>query len=294
MKQGKFEAGRKTEAPEQGEGKRRPDWLLILLPVLVVAALAAILVLSAGRANVEEPETEGMSKSETLELYRWLSEVLGQNDMVLTLVADDSSLGIDPIVLTVPPSLSRVQVDLAGLEADLEVGLGKIGILRYNVDPKRYVSLDLTALRRLAEQTEGLHRRNFQESFAVLENHSVGDGEVHELVLNTGHEGRAVSAEQIYDALVEAYYRGEMSVTLRYEARDPKPLDVDALWEKYCVPPVDAVLNETDFSITPDIPGYGFDKEELQRLIDKADVGTPFRLTLKPIQAERTAAGAVR
>ncbi|MBR7010457.1 MAG: VanW family protein [Oscillospiraceae bacterium] len=290
MKQGKFQAGRKPEGAEKTGERRRPDWLLILVPILVIAALAAIVFLNAGSGNVEETLDEGMSKSDTLNLYRWMAGVLEQHDMVLTLKADDPELEIPPITLTVPPAMSRVQVDLAGLEADLDRGVGRVGFLRYSVDPKQYISLDRAALRRLAEQTEGIQRRDFQESFAVLDSHSIGEDEVHELVVNVGSKGRAVSAEAIYEALLEAYYRAELSPVLSYEARDPKPLDADALWKEFCVPPVDAVLNETDFSITPDIPGYGFDKAELEALLPMADEGTAYRLLLRPVQAERTAA----
>ena len=290
MKQGKFEAKRGPQGAEQTEERRRPDWLLILLPILVVAVLAVILLAGRSGGSQAETETAGMTRTDTMNLYRWLSGVLENNDMILTLRPDDPTGQEQPVVLTVPPSMSRVRVDLDGLEADLEAGVGRVSFLHYNTDPSRYVSLDRGALRRLAEQVEAEHGQSFQQSFADLKTSSVGAGEVHELVVNVGREGRAVSADKIYETLLDAYYHGEMSPTIDFEVKYPEALDAQAIWDAYSVPAVDAELDMTTFAVKPDIPGYGFDLEALEQLLSEAEAGKAYVLPMRPIQAERTAA----
>ena len=74
MKQGKFEAGRRAVKPEeegkQSAGRRRPDWLLFAVPVLVLAALAAIFFVGLGREQTAATEPVGLTMEETMEMYR--------------------------------------------------------------------------------------------------------------------------------------------------------------------------------------------------------------------------------
>ena len=119
MKQGRFQAGRR-EKPEEERSRRRFDWLLIAIPTLVLGALAAILFVTLGnRGQSEGNEAVGFSKEETIEQYRNLAAVIERSDMVLTLLPDDPEATDDPIVMTIPPDVSCVRVDLNGLTEDI-------------------------------------------------------------------------------------------------------------------------------------------------------------------------------
>ena len=216
MKKGKFEAkGRGPQLVEQTERKRRrlPRWLLVALPVLLLALGG----LQAHWLLTPAPETKApgsMIKEETVADYQRLAEKLEKQDMTLVLYPDDSSSHDVPIVLTLTPAQSRVRVDLTGLEKDLEDEVGKVARGRYVVNPEDYISLDRLALRELAEQTEQEWARPYLPSFAGLSSHLEGDRSYEELTVNVGMAGREISADEIYETLLRAYYAGELSPTM--------------------------------------------------------------------------------
>ena len=257
----------------------------------MLAALAAILFLSHSRSETAATtEPEGLTREETMNLYRWIANLVEREDMVLTLEPDDPEAGEEPIVLTIPPAESRVRVDLGGLEADLDEGMGEYSFRRYHVDPSRYLSLDRSALRALAEQTAAACNQPYQGSFAAVETRSLGQSEAHVLVVNPGRTGRQISADAIFDALMAAYQTGEMAPSIPYAVRVPEALDLEAIHRELCTDPVNATLDDQTFAITPEIPGYGFEPEELEQLLEGAEPGKADTLTLHVIEPEITAA----
>ena len=289
MKQGKFEAGRRA-APE-GEGpRRRFDWLLILVPVLILGALAAILILTLGnRGTAEGEEQTGFTKQELIEQFRNLSYTIENNNMELTLLPADPEATDEPIVLTVPTSVSCIRVDLNGLTEDLKDGVGKVRWNRYAVDAKSYLSLDKNAVMELAEQIERRYAKEYLESFAKVITIRTGSEEVHVLDVNKGQRGVEITGQAIFDALMDAYVAGDLHPTLRYETREPEPLDAVSVRADCTTEPRDAELNMTTFEITRELPGFGIDLEELEAVLEEAEEGKAYQLTLHELPAAVTA-----
>lgn len=309
MKQGKFEAARKKPKPPKvpetpaeqkaaseaevtaaapgAEPRRRRDWLLIAVPIIVVLAVAAIVLLCLRQNQAERSAPVGMTKEETLEHFRQLAETLEQSDMVLTLKPDDPAGG-EPYVFTLTPAQSMVRVDLAGLEADLEEGVGKVARGRYDADPAAYISLDRAALRSLVKQAAEACNQPFLESFSGV----VGTGGQQEqkmLVLNPGQRGRAISEEAIYFSLLSAYCRGSLAPRLNYQTRLPKALDAEELWLRYCTAPTDAVMNSKTFEITPEVLGYGVPRQQLTEALARLEEGKALVLPMGELLPEVTA-----
>ena len=288
MAKGKFEVGR-SDSPENSRSGRSFDWLLIMLPVLVLASLALILLVTMrGFEPAEGDDIRGYTKEELTEQYQNLSQTIEKSNMVLTLLPEDPEAKDAPIQLTVPPSLSRVRVDLNGLASDLEDGLGQVSRKRFLVKPGNYLSFDRNSLRALAEETERQYARHFQESRASLESIRTGDEEIHVLDINIGERGVEISAEDIYSALLNAYEAGNLQPTLQYRTEEPQPLDAEAIHDMYTIRPVDAELDMQTFRITPDVPGFGFELEELEELLETAEPGKNYQLTLRTLRADQT------
>ena len=287
MAKGKFEVGRLPDGT--GKPRRGFDWLLIALPVLVLASLALILVLTMrGFDPGEGDDIRGYTKEELTEQFRNLSLTLEKSNMVLTLLPEDPEAKDAPIQLTVSPALSGVRVDLNGLASDLEEGVGQVSRRRFLVDPANYLSFDRKALQELAADTENRYAQRFEESFSTLESIKTGDEEIHVLDLNVGRRGVEISAEDVYQALMDAYVSGELNPTLKYRTEEPQPLDAEAIHDMYTIRPVDAELDMTSFRITPDVPGFGFELEELEELLATAEPGKNYQLTLRTLKAAQT------
>ncbi|MCR5551813.1 MAG: VanW family protein [Oscillospiraceae bacterium] len=289
MKQGKFQAGRKA-APAAEQPRRRLIWLWILVPILLLGALAAVLLFGVRNGTpTESGEQRGFSKSETIEQYRNLANAIENGDMVLTLLPSDPEEQDAPIVLTIPPSLSRVRVDLNGLTADLDDGVGKVGWNRYVVDPRNYLNFDMGALQTLADDAERHWGKIFFDSEATVVTISAKEKQMHVLNVNTGRRGVDITAQAILDALMDAYIAGDLQPTLRYQTQRPKPLDAEEIRKSCTTEPIDAQLDMTSFAITPEIPGYGVELSELQELLNNAEEGKTYKLTLKTLPAAVTA-----
>lgn len=114
--------------------------------------------------------------------------------------------------------------------------------------------------------------------------------EIEYLILDRGSIQRSLDAQSIYDTLVASLYAGQMEPELSYSYREPDPLDLDAIWAEYCTPPVDAELNPETFAITPEIPGYGFNRKNAAKQIELAEEGSLIRLRMGPIQPAATVA----
>lgn len=273
----------------QGRKRRRRDWLLIVVPVLVVAALAAILVVSGVFGSIED-NAVGLTKDETLDAYRRMAEALENHDMVLTLRPEPAGEGDIPLQLTLSPSVSRVKVDLVGLEADLKEGVGRVGFRRYVMDPQRYISVDRGVLRQLATETEEKYARPFMESFYVVSTRQTGDEEQKVLTVNIGRREQAIDADAIYEAFLNAYLQGDLSPELSYSARSPQELDVDQIWDEVCTKPVDAHLVASTYRIIPEMNGFGFEKKTLNRILESAVPGKGYVLALGALRPKVTTA----
>lgn len=286
---GGAETGAERAVPERPE-RRRPDWLLILVPVLVVLAVAAIVVFGVIQDREEAAANIGLTKEQTLEAFQHAAEILEHEDMVLTLIPDPAGEGDVPIVITIPPSRSKVSVDLGGVQQDLENGVGKVSRRRYNLDPSDYISLDRSVLREEAEKVEAKYAQPFIQSFYTVDTIPEGENERHVLTFNLGQRELAISADAICDALYEAYMRSDMAPQLHYSARSPELLDAKAITKACSTRPSNAQLNEETFEITPDVPGYGINEEELDRMLLNAAAGRAYQLPLGDLPASITKA----
>ena len=71
--------------------------------------------------------------------------------------------------------------------------------------------------------------------------------------------------------------------------RPEERAQVQKLFEQLCVAPVDAVMDEVTFDVTPEIYGYGFDIPAVQKLIDEAEYGQTIKVQLGFIMPDITA-----
>ena len=289
MKQGRFEVGRRNQTAEE-EPRRRVDWLLILVPILVLGALAVILVLTLGNRETREgEEPPGFTKDELIEQFRNLSYTIENSNMELTLLPADPEAKDEPVVLTIPTSVSRVRVDLGGLSADLDDGVGKVRWNRYAVDAKSYLSLDKKAVYELADQIERRYAKAFMESYAKVVPVSTGDEAVHVLDLNIGRRGVDITGQAIFAALMDAYVAGDLHPTMRYQTTEPLPLDAVVIRQSCTTEPKDAELDMTTFEITEEVPGYGIEVSDVEAILEEAEEAKVYQITLRELPAAVTA-----
>ena len=111
------------------------------------------------------------------------------------------------------------------------------------------------------------------------------------LTIYTGTPGRHLDAEALYRQILEAYSRGDLStISTTYDETLPEEVDLEDVFQQYCVAPVDAVLDETTYVASEESLGYGFAVEQVQKQLDEAEPGEEIQVEFQILIPEHTKA----
>ena len=95
-----------------------------------------------------------------------------------------------------------------------------------------------------------------------------------QLVIVMGTPDRSLDTEALMEAILAHYYANDYTpIDFSYSVTEPDALDLDALYAAHTIAPVDAVLDESDYSITHETLGYGFVLDALKALVAAAGEG---------------------
>ena len=95
--------------------------------------------------------------------------------------------------------------------------------------------------------------------------------------------------DAVYDQILDAYDQLDFTpIEVEFTTMEPNAVDLAALADEYCTEAVDAVLNETDFTITDEVWGYGFNADAAGNLLKAANPGDSITLSLTYLRPEQT------
>ena len=305
---------------------RKDSALSRLWPVL--AAVAGVLVLVVGililtkdsRKNSGAPSTHatvelhGMPRAELERRFSELDMMI-RKDLVLTLKPDakDGEAKEEPLVLTLPDVVSDVHLDLVQLAADLNAGVGREsdGTDSYLLDPRDYLVLNEESLRAKIEEFVAEYGTDVTDATIKLEDapveETVGDETEPEegeekipdkiMTIHTGLNGRKLDAKAIYQTVTDAYSLAliaehpeeVMQPSVSYQLILPAPVDIDALWSRYCKDPVEPELDTATGEVKDGSDGFGFDREALQAALEAAKPGEDVQVTLSVLKPQTDA-----
>jgi len=106
------------------------------------------------------------------------------------------------------------------------------------------------------------------------------------IYIGTAEYGLNTSA--LFEQIMDAYNINIFHVTGECTVITPKPLDLDAIYEQYCTPPVNAEFDSDTFIVTPEQYGYGFDLEALKAAVEDAAYGSTVTMDLHFIKPDIT------
>lgn len=241
-------------------------------------------------APTEEPEEEPADESE--------EEPAAHGEMTVEPAAPKPE---EPVVLTLNAANVGADLNLVALREDLDAGKGKLGTDDYAVDLADYLIYRENAVHDFAVQTAADYGTPLtQPTVEEAADSGSGEGESRVLVIRTGVTGRAIDAAEIEELLTETLKKtargdaapeGEspLSARMTYIWEHPKQVDVQALYETYCSEPTDATVNKSNGEIIDDVPGFGFNRDDVQTWLNQAGEGEEYRVKLETVQAEITA-----
>ena len=109
-----------------------------------------------------------------------------------------------------------------------------------------------------------------------------------QLIIVKGTPERSLDADATYEAILAAYSANQFQVELVYNETLPDAVDLQAIADEHNVAPVDAVLDQEKWSVSPEVLGYGFDVEAAQAALDEASFGQEIVIDFAFIDAEVT------
>lgn len=114
------------------------------------------------------------------------------------------------------------------------------------------------------------------------------DAPTQTLVITMGTPGVGFDVNEVYEDVLDAYSLRIFLVEVQTveEIQEPDPVDLEAIYEEFYIEPKDATVNMQTFEAVPGSYGYGFDLEEAQKLIDKAEYGEEVRIPMEYIEPE--------
>ena len=111
------------------------------------------------------------------------------------------------------------------------------------------------------------------------------------MTFQMGTPYRSLDTKSLMDTILKAYGSNDFStIKASYDQKDPDPVDLQKLFSQHCAAPVDAVLNETTYEITPETLGYGFDIPELTKQLSDSKPGQTLEIKLGFIEPKVTRA----
>ena len=155
----------------------------------------------------------------------------------------------------------------------------------YTIPLLPYLNLDLAQIRNAVDSYCTSITSEYSESVVTL----VGNRPVYgdpspkhqEMRITLGTPLRHLDADDLYDQILDAYSMNQL--LLEYETPDvlyPPEVTAQNLFDQYCTPAQDAILDTTTYSVTPETYGYGFQVDTLQEMLDKAEPGETVEITM--------------
>lgn len=110
------------------------------------------------------------------------------------------------------------------------------------------------------------------------------------LTIKLGTPEYGLDIDKLYEQIMDAYNINLFQVAGDLTVIMPNDLDVQALYDSYCVAPVDAELDTNTYEVVEGRYGYGFDMEKLRSQLETAESGQTLEIGLTFLRPTYTAA----
>ena len=215
--------------------------------------------------------------------------------------------------LTLSPAQTQAAVDVDAL-VQMAYAYGREGnrwentqakaqaaLTSYELDLNSAMTLDEAAIRRSVEEAAAAAASTLTQAAVTVTGETPDlnltykkaaektDVAHMELKLVMGTPERSLDVETLVGLILDAYYANDFSpIDFAYDVVEPDAVDLDALYHQYCVAPTNAILDETDYTVTQEVLGYGFDLEALKEQVAAAQEGQTITVPFAYIPAELT------
>ncbi len=156
----------------------------------------------------------------------------------------------------------------------------------YTVDILPYLSLDSAAIKAALSNLGSYYSSTLsQTSYKIT-----GSDSQKNLVITMGTPEYSLDLNALYDQVMAAYNSNTFFVEGECSVIEPNKLDLNEIYTANCTTPVDAKIDPETYEVIPEINGYGFDVDQVQTQLDKAQYGEVLTIPFSKITPKVTAA----
>lgn len=109
------------------------------------------------------------------------------------------------------------------------------------------------------------------------------------ILLHVGTPEYGLSTEQLYNQIMEAYNINIFQVSAQITVVTPDTMDIDDIFNRNCISPVDAELDTQTYEVTPEVYGYGFSLSGAKEALQNAKYGDTITLDMTFLRPNFTA-----
>ena len=215
--------------------------------------------------------------------------------------------------LVLSPGSTNITVDIDALIEDA-YAYGRTGsrwertqakaaamLTSYNLEVLDYMSVNVGYIRQVVEQLAQTAESMLVQSTVTVEgeipaldrlyDEAVADKNVEHLVMTItmGTPYRHLDVDGLIDRILNAYASNNFdTIHADYTVMEPDTLDLERLFTEHCVVPINAILDETTYIVTPEVLGYGFEVEALTEQLAEVKPGEEVEITFTYLPAEVT------
>lgn len=267
-------------------GKFPPALLITLLSLLLVAILGgSIWLLFSDHWLVMKDVTvagiamEGMTKKEAKEALSQLAEDRYSTETMYVTILDTT-------------------VELTALDAAIKIDVNKAINEAYHHTGEFDISPYITAgsgLDRVVATLGHQFNANLQPTIYTVEGtvpdlNTAEESPGQTLVLDLGKPELGLDTNVLRQAILSGYSTANFAVTVECSMIPPEMPTADELYQKYLTAPIDAVMDDKTFVITPETYGYSVDPQQAAQLLSTAKYGDTLRIPFAKIIPETTEA----
>ena len=230
-----------------------------------------------------------------------------------TFPVQNLTINLPDTVLTLSPEQSGVRLDVDAL-VQMAYGYGRTGnrwentqakaeaaLVTHELDTTACLALSLGGIRQVVDQAAAAAASTLTQPSVTITGEIPNlnlsykkameqtDVAHRQLTIVMGTPDRSLDTETLIETILDRYYANDFTpINFAYNVTLPGEPDLDALAAANTVTPVDAVLDESDYSITHEVLGYGFDLEALKALVGDAGEGETVTVSFAYLPAEKT------
>lgn len=297
----------KNKKAASGKSKNKPNSKKVILLVcsLVLVLLAAVVGISIAASM--PPADDGLILPNAYAAGINLGGMTPEEAKNALSLATHDTYSAQDMVITLPEEELRLTPGDTGIQLDVDAAVealyqyGRTGTAKeqkaareaakttdYVLDLIPYLSLNTGYIQEVMDQLEEKYNTALlQPSAAVscdqpsLKAEDISEDVEHQvLTVTLGVPESALDIDALYGNILDAYNINTFAVSMEFTVLQPDQPDLEALYEQYCVEPVDASFDPETYDVIPETYGYSFDLEALKLLVSQAQPGEAVEIKL--------------